>query len=133
LEQWLEAEQWLARADEDLRVAELIIRHDSETIRSAAFHCQQVAEKIAKAALVALSIAPPRIHDLVELAAILRSKQPELAHALAELGVLTTWYMSARYPDFGFEFTPSLAELHSIIVQLHELRKRVDRLAPRPL
>jgi HEPN domain-containing protein len=58
--QWKEAARWLARADEDAVVAELALTRDPPLVNPAAFHCQQAAEKMLKALLVAAGAAPLR-------------------------------------------------------------------------
>ncbi len=65
--QWREAERWLARADEDVRAAEALLALASPEVDPAAFHCQQAAEKMAKAMLIAAREPPPRLHDIDEL------------------------------------------------------------------
>jgi HEPN domain-containing protein len=59
--------RWLARADEDLRVIAVRIAQADPPLFSAALHCQQAAEKMAKAILIAATVPPPRIHDIEEL------------------------------------------------------------------
>src|SRR5438132_3190765 len=43
-----EAGEWLARADEDVRVAELTLRASPPLLGSSAYHSQQAAEKALK-------------------------------------------------------------------------------------
>ncbi len=38
--------QWIMRADDDLRLAELIMSDSEPVYWGAAFHCQQAAEKV---------------------------------------------------------------------------------------
>lgn len=66
--QWAEAALWLAKADEDIRVAGLTLAADPPLVDPAAYHCQQAVEKIIKALLVAAATKVPRSHD-IELAA----------------------------------------------------------------
>ena len=64
---WDEALPWLAHADADLRVTDLA-DGDIDLSLVVAFHCQQAAEKMAKAVLIAFGAAYPKIHDIAELA-----------------------------------------------------------------
>lgn len=57
-------QQWLSRAEEDLRVAEHIFNANVPYRFSVAFHAQQAAEKYLKAFLVHHQIKFPKIHDL---------------------------------------------------------------------
>lgn len=59
--QWAEAGRWLAKADEDIAVAELALDHAPPLVDPAAFHCQQAAEKILKALLVAAAATPSEV------------------------------------------------------------------------
>ena len=44
-----EGERWLAIARDDTRVARLCLAVEDPAVRTAAYHCQQAAEKLAKA------------------------------------------------------------------------------------
>src|SRR3954447_1421718 len=89
---WAEAVQWLQRADEDIRLAEKIAG-DPDFLASAAFHCQQAAEKMAKAVIVAYQTEYPRIHDLAQLGWAVAKLRPELGASIAALSGLTDWYV----------------------------------------
>lgn len=70
--QWEEAMRWLARVDEDLRAADALLALAPPAIFPSAFHCQQAAEKMLKAALIAMREAPPKAHEIEALALRLR-------------------------------------------------------------
>ena len=61
---WAETVRWLAYVDDDLRAIALIMAEADPLVGPAAFHCQQAAEKMAKALLVAHGAVVPKIHDL---------------------------------------------------------------------
>ena len=60
-----------------MRAAEALLALASPEIGPAAFHCQQVAEKMAKAALIAAREPPPRLHDIDELGEDQQRRSPE--------------------------------------------------------
>ena len=129
-EQWSEVVRWLDTADEDLHVVELIIRGPSPLLRPAALHCQQAVEKIAKAALVAFSIRPPKTHDVGTPGKLATSQHAEIGNHIQGLAALTAWYISARYPDSELELTPSSEEILEAFESLRALRAKVQALAP---
>ena len=127
--QWAEATRWLARADDDLRVVEMLMAQVSAPLLPAALHCQQAAEKMAKAVLIALNVAPPRIHDIETLGALIAARHADVGRTIAEMGELTTWYVSARYPD-SMQVAPSAEEIGLALTKLQRLRQLVSLLAP---
>jgi HEPN domain-containing protein len=89
---------WLQKVAEDYRVAEMLAQSKEPLDDAICFHCQQAAEKLLKALLVAAGVKPPRTHDLEELAALLPSSQPlpvEIQDACAYLSELA---VIPRYP-----------------------------------
>jgi HEPN domain-containing protein len=85
----------------------------------AAYHLQQAAEKLAKAALVEAGVARvPRTHDIGRLAGLLPLGHPWLA-TLAGLADLTDFAAAARYPA-GDEVGPD--------PDPDELRRRADEV-----
>lgn len=105
--QWQESERWLARAEEDLRVADALLAITPPAIGAAAFHCQQAAEKMAKAVLIAVREPPPKLHDIAELGRRITPRAPDIGRAIESLRGITRWYASARYPDASLESDPS--------------------------
>ena len=65
------AARWLAKAIEDLAVAELIQQSPSSVGWAVCFHSQQSAEKALKSVLVLFGVDFPRSHALGQLAALL--------------------------------------------------------------
>jgi len=89
--------EWLAVAEIDLRAARNCLHGPEPTPQAAAYHCQQAAEKLIKAALVAEGVHPPRSHDIGMLADLLPSGHP-FRRAFASLERLTVYGMAYRYP-----------------------------------
>jgi HEPN domain-containing protein len=92
-----EAKRWLARAGDDLRLAEHIAATHDLAPWSACHHAQQAAEKALKAALVHDAISPPRTHDLDGL-----TQAPPERWSASSLGTgladLSRWAVEGRYP-----------------------------------
>ena len=68
--------RWMARVDEDPRAAHALLALVPPLLKPAAFHCQQAAEKMLKAALIAMREAPPKAHEIEALALRLRPHLP---------------------------------------------------------
>lgn len=92
-----EADRWEREAREDLRTAEVIAAHDELPDRAAGFHAHLAAEKALKALLIRRRIPAPRIHDLIELRAMLESDDAD-AFDLPALELLNPWTIEGRYP-----------------------------------
>jgi HEPN domain-containing protein len=90
--------QWLAYADEDLRLA----RHgfsvpDVPPYRLIAYHAQQCAEKHLKAYLVFHGVDFPFSHNLRRLLELCAA-QANWAEQLRDVDELTPYAITARYP-----------------------------------
>ena len=131
-EQWAEAVEWLSHVDQDLRLVEMVLADDDPPLLPAALHCQQAAEKMAKAVLIALKIAPPRTHNIGALAKLIAASHVEIAERISQLDELTSWYLTSRYPDGEPSRAPAKAEISSVLEKLRALRRLVDTLAPKP-
>lgn len=88
--------QWIAIAEQDLRVARLCLREGE--MAPAAYHCQQVAEKLVKALLTQVGEPFRRTHDLFELTAQARPYFPEFEQPLRILADYGVWAFLYRYP-----------------------------------
>lgn len=104
-----EAADWMARAREDLRAADVGLAAHPPLLADASFHCQQAVEKALKG-LLALHDEPFRkTHNIDELAAACVEHEPSLALVLNEGAGLTEYAWRFRYP--GQEFEPDRAEV----------------------
>ena len=88
---------WIRTAIGDLADARAIANAEAAPLRGAAYHAQQAAEKALKAAIASDGMVPPRVHDLVLLAAII----PGLfgSEPAPDLTRLSAAVITARYPD----------------------------------
>lgn len=128
---WAEVLRWLAFVDQDMRVVEIVMAESSPNYGPAAFHCQQAAEKMAKALLVARGSEVPKIHDLEVLTALVGEVDAEAAQNLRELASLSSWYIAVRYPSVEAEFPPTSEDVRLIMPRLKQLRQYIDTLAPK--
>jgi hypothetical protein len=72
-------------------------------VGTAAFHCQQAAEKILKGPPIAARQRAAKTRQLAELAAKPSQAFPSLGSDLDLLPPLTPWYIASRYPDIDIE------------------------------
>ncbi|WP_223653272.1 HEPN domain-containing protein [Hymenobacter psoromatis] len=97
----LQAENWLAIADLDLRVVE---RMHAEDVAFYGYHvpfaCQQVVEKYAKAVLIAYQLLVRRTHDLPALLQHLSSVVIFSANQLDQADLLADYAVDIRYPPY---------------------------------
>ena len=92
------ARGWAAKADEDLLVAEHLLRMRRNCpFGIAAFHCQQAAEKYIKAVLTWRSVQFPRSHDLPELLTLV-PRDAGLQVTKDGLSLLNRYSVEVRYP-----------------------------------
>jgi len=115
--------QWLAYADEDLRLA----RHgfsvpDAPPYRLIAYHAQQCAEKHLKAYLVFHAVDFPYSHNLRRLLELC-ANQADWAERLREADELTPYAITARYP--GEDEEVSEVEAHRAVEIALRVRQTV--------
>lgn len=125
--QWDEAGQWFVKADEDIRAARVLLDAAPPLLPSAAYHCQQVAEKLIKGLLAAAENPLQRTHDLDALAEMAMRDFPDLAEHLDFCRPLTSWGTIFRYPmiDADATMTPSRSEIAEAIERLADFRTAV--------
>ena len=128
---WAEVLRWLAYVDQDIRVVEIAMADPSPIFGPAAFHCQQAAEKMAKALLVARRADVPKIHDVEELSALLSEVDPEAGQVIKGLASVSSWYTAVRYPNVEAEFAPSSDDVRMILPRLKQVRDYINSLAPK--
>jgi HEPN domain-containing protein len=94
-----EVAAWLAKARRDLDSARRLLSGDPPYRDTAAYHCQQAAEKALKGLLAALAIPFPKTHDLTILVGLLEA-HIENAERWKEAAIILTPYSTLfRYPD----------------------------------
>ncbi|WP_109450404.1 HEPN domain-containing protein [Azospirillum sp. TSH64] len=87
---------WLAVVDEDIRAIRACLV--GSAVKSAAYHCQQAAEKLVKAVLVSFGRHPPKQHNIVALLDDVPPDHP-LRATLLPLERFTIYAAAFRYPS----------------------------------
>lgn len=98
--------QWLAKAEDDFRVAEHLVTEGAYFLGAVGFHAQQAAEKFLKALLVWHQVEFPKTHDLDELLDLAATVDSHLAESFRPIVVLTPYGVDARYPSDFPRITP---------------------------
>jgi HEPN domain-containing protein len=116
--------EWLARADEDLRLATYALQMQGEAppYRLIAYHAQQCAEKCLKAFLVFHNVDFPYTHNIRRLL-VLCENHATWPQTLRNAEELTTYAMTARYP--GEDLTVREAEAQRVVKLAEQVRSRV--------
>ena len=95
-----EVQQWFTFAQKDLAVAKhLRDTFYPEPMEIICYHCEQAAEKLLQAVLVAADVEPPKTHDLIQLCkkcTELDKEYETLADACIEL---SPYGVQVRYPS----------------------------------
>ena len=93
------ARQWLAKAENDLLNADNNLRSEVVPYDTVCFHCQQEAEKLLKAYLVARGVPPPFTHDLLLLLEEILPQCEDAERLRDDLALLMPYAVGVRYPD----------------------------------
>ena len=110
-----ETQEWVEIADEDLRAANGLLGLGLSA--QVAFHCQQAVEKLLKALMTEADLPAPRIHDLVELAGLMRLDLTEAQRLL--LTRLSYQVVASRYPGPARRYT--VEEVQEVLIQTGKL------------
>lgn len=95
-------EEWLVFAENDLKVAKIIINADEIILGPVLYHVQQCAEKSLKAYLIFKKCALKRTHDLVALVNICSKIDSDFSVLLIDAVDLNPYATAGRYPDDFF-------------------------------
>jgi HEPN domain-containing protein len=93
-----EVREWLRKAHNDRRTADAALAQTPPITDTAAFHLQQVAEKMLKALLVARSAPFERIHDLGRLLEVCIGIEASFSLWKPRLVPLSAYAVRFRYP-----------------------------------
>lgn len=89
---------WLAKAEDDLAAARLILGGSLHSWDTSSFHAQQAAEKALKALLVRYQINFRKSHDIGELLQLAEPCAPGISAELGTANALTPYAVDTRYP-----------------------------------
>ncbi len=122
---------WIQKAESDLKVAKDQMKEPNPATDAICFHSQQCAEKYLKAFLVFHGKPVPRTHNLAWLIVQCAELDEEFSLLLqSEVPTLTTYAVEVRYPDFGSEPFPSVAEARKAIELAEKVRAFVRAKIP---
>jgi HEPN domain-containing protein len=102
-----EIRQWLFKARHDLRSARRLFSDEPPILDTAAYHCQQAAEKALKAFLVLVEVQFSKIHLLLPLVEQCIDVDPDFAQLREAAETLTPFATVFRYPGDVLEPEPS--------------------------
>lgn len=122
---------WLAKAEDDLRVARLLIAVENGLYAAGVYHCQQAAEKALKAWLTGRDIVFPKTHDLEALLHLCRPQEPGFSAYAEHARVLTPLATEFRYP--GDVHAPAPEDAREVLRQATELFEYARRLVAEDL
>ena len=90
--------EWIEKADEDCRFAEVNLREGRDFYPQICFHFQQAAEKYLKAVIVGYELEFRKTHDLGRLLEICMIKDPSFERIREDCEFLDGFYVDTRYP-----------------------------------
>jgi HEPN domain-containing protein len=91
--------EWFTKAEADCRTAEReLAARETPNFDAVCVHAQQCVEKTMKGILLDRGVVPPRTHDLVELAKLVRENRPDWSAPLEDLRFLVQAAAIHRYP-----------------------------------
>jgi HEPN domain-containing protein len=122
-----EAGRWLTVAAEDSRVAHACLGIDPPALGTAAYLCQQAAEKILKGMLILAGAEFTLTHDLERLTALAEAHYPDALNLFEDVRSLTPWNTAYRYPgpDPVPEPLPSVGKINQVLVTIERLAARL--------
>jgi len=125
------AQEWMAKADNDLRSAEYLLKMEDCPTDTVCFHAQQCVEKCLKALLVTQGTEFQKTHDLAKLTILVPSRlRPSLDDK--EQDRLTEYATVTRYP--GDYEAISLSEARQAVRTARRVRREVRKtLEKKPL
>lgn len=93
--------QWLQAADEDLRVAGVVIGASPPLLSGAMYHCQQGFEKALKAFLAWHAFPLQRTHNLLGLVQLCSQIDASFSALAGDAAVVAPYATQFRYPPFS--------------------------------
>ncbi|MDI6840751.1 MAG: HEPN domain-containing protein [bacterium] len=94
---WDFVQQWLKKAEQDIKAARILLKAKVGDYYTCAFHCQQSAEKYLKAYLVRYQIEFRKAHNLDKLLNLAAEADTSLLEELSSCKWLTPYGTEFRY------------------------------------
>jgi HEPN domain-containing protein len=116
--------EWVKKAENDFKVASLILRRRKDVVPDAAcFFCQQCIEKYLKARLLEAGIIFPRTHDLLQLLNACVQIEPLWSAYAKVVDAMSDYAVDFRYPGHS----ATLREAKAALRHCESLRAEVRR------
>lgn len=96
---------WLMRADEDVKLVEILLKEKEPSSNPICFHAQQAGEKYLKGFLASRDLHVRKIHDLETLIEDCKSLDESFSELQEQAKLLNQFYIESRYPDDYVEFS----------------------------
>lgn len=122
------AREWFRTGDSDLRSARVLLDLSPPESSTAAFHCQQAAEKYIKGFLAFHGEDPPRIHDLTVLLELAEEYDASLGDYEDDARILVPFAVAGRYPCTGT--SPRSSETEQALEATETLREALVARIP---
>ena len=114
--------EWVKKAENDFKVASLILRRRKDVVPDAAcFFCQQCIEKYLKARLLEAGITFPRTHDLLQLLNACVQIEPLWSAYAKVVDAMSDYAVDFRYPGHS----ATLREARAALGHCESLRAEV--------
>ncbi len=123
-----EVRAWLAKAQQDMRMARLAADAQPPLFGQAAYHAQQAAEKAMKAFLTWHKQVFGKTHNLVALGRACAAVDADLDELLLRASMLTDYAWKYRYP--GEPAEPSEAETREALALAAEVQQAIRSRIP---
>ena len=123
----LVARRWLLIAQRDVRSAVACLDAGEPILETAAYLCQQAAEKLMKGLLVLGRTPFRKTHDLEALRDLVVGRFPAFTAMIDRLVPLTDWGHIFRYPDLDEEPVPTNEELRHFVWEIEQFAEHVAR------
>ena len=129
---WQVVERWLRVAANGRQTIMVCLGADPPLVASAAFHCQQAAEKLLKGFHVLAGKRFRKTHSLEDLGAAAEASFPDIADLVTAVRAWTSWVGVFRYPssDGSAEPEPDQDELGRAIAVVDALAERLRSKRP---
>ena len=122
----LDPKAWWHQAMQDLRLAQVGVKHDAlGTAAAISYCCQQACEKMLKSYLLTQGWKVAKTHDLRLLANEAKKNLPVITPLLSSLSDLSADFIQSRYP-FTFEKGIDEADVKRAVETAEHLRSLLE-------
>lgn len=123
-----EVKQWLVKSQRDLKVSQLLLSNETYLLDSAAYHCQQAAEKALKGYLAHQKLEAIKTHNLKVLIDLCIPFEASFKSIKESADTLTPYATESRYP--GNDSDPERAEVEAAVKTAERIVSFVIELLP---